>query len=121
MGPGVLLSIAMGAGFGGGNGSGRRRSIVCPCDIGIGMGLSIRRNFGMIAFMGSIDVDGNGWDGGSGERKMWALEGNLHDAVFLNPERSLRRFQSFFSQKLMKDVGQWSDSRLKFPSEVQGI
>jgi hypothetical protein len=63
MGPGVLLSIAMGAGFGGGNGSGKRRSIVCPCDIGIGMGLSIRRNFGMIAFMGSIDVDGNGWDG----------------------------------------------------------
>lgn len=27
------------------------------------MGLSIRQNFGMIVFMGSMEIEGNGWDG----------------------------------------------------------
>ncbi|KAJ5498258.1 hypothetical protein N7453_007309 [Penicillium expansum] len=58
MGRGVLLSIAMGEGLGEGNGLGRRRCIVCRGDIGIGMELSIRRNFGTIAFMGSTGIEG---------------------------------------------------------------
>lgn len=56
---GVLFSIAMGEGLGGGDGAGERRCIVYRGDIGIGMELSIRRNFGMITFMGSIGIEGD--------------------------------------------------------------
>jgi hypothetical protein len=55
---GVLLSIAMGEGFGRANGSGRRKCIVCRCGIGIAMGSNIPQNFGMIVFMGNMEIEG---------------------------------------------------------------
>ena len=69
MGHGVMFSIVMGEGLGGGDGAGEMRCIVYRGDIGIGMGLSIRRNFGMITFMGSTGIEGDTQAG-----KMWLKE-----------------------------------------------